>query len=295
MVSSTLLRDDAAGTVRGIAVVCAGYVLMTLSDVAGKWALLPAGIAGVMVARGVGGAATMALLSGGRGLRPVRWRLVALRSVLHGAVSISWYAAWQVVPLADSYAFGFTGPLLMTVLAVPMLGERLRWRRTLSTALGFCGVLVMVRPGSTLWNPVLLLLAPGIVGLAISRIMARQLSTTETPACLTFWLMLAHIPAGLLLWGTAFGAGLGGIDGGVWIGLALIGVFNGGAHWLLARGYALAPVSAVAPYEYTLLIWGGIAGWVVFHEAPGPDTLWGAALVAAAGLYNLHRERVRAA
>ena len=131
--------------------------------------------------------------------------------------------------------------------------------------------------------------------MAISRIMARQLSTTETPACLTFWLMLAHIPAGLLLWGTAFGAGVGDVDGGVWIGLALIGVLNGGAHWLLARGYALAPVSAVAPYEYTLLIWGGIAGWAVFHEAPGQGTLWGAALVAAAGLYNLHRERVRRA
>ncbi len=291
--SSTTLRDDASETVRGIAVVCVGYVFMTMSDVAGKWALLPAGIAAVMVARGVGGAATMLVVSRGRGLRPVRWRLVALRSVLHSVVSIAWYAAWQVIPLADAYAFGFTAPLLMTVLAVPMLGERLRWRRMLSTLVGFCGVLVMVRPGSTLWNPVMLILAPGIVGMAISRIMTRQLSTTETPASLTFWLMLAHVPAGLVLGALPFGAGFGGIDAGVLVGLALVGVFNGGAHCLLARGYGLAPVSAVAPYEYTLLIWGVIAGWLVFHEVPASDTLWGAAVVAASGLYNLHRERVR--
>ena len=290
--SSAILRDDASDTVRGIMVVCVGYVLMTLSDVAGKWALLPAGIAAVMVARGVGGAATMLVVSRGRDLMPVRWRLVALRSVLHSVVSIAWYAAWQVIPLADAYAFGFTAPLLMTVLAVPMLGERLRWRRTLSTLVGFCGVLVMVRPGSALWNPVMLMLAPGVVGMAISRIMTRQLSTTETPSSLTFWLMLAHIPAGLVLWSLPFGAGLGGLDTGVWIGLALVGVFNGAAHCLLARGYGLAPVSAVAPYEYTLLIWGGIAGWIVFHEVPAGDTLWGAAVVAAAGLYNLHRERM---
>lgn len=67
----------------------------------------------------------------------------------------------------------------MTVLAVPMLGERLRWRRVLSTAAGFAGVLIMVRPGSALWDPAMLVLAPAILGMATTRIMARQLSTTR--------------------------------------------------------------------------------------------------------------------
>ena len=292
------LRDDAAEAVRGILLVVAAYILMTLGDVAGKWALLPAGLAAVMVGRGVFGCATLAGLAvaegGLRRLRPVRWHLVLLRSVLHSFVSVSFYLAWEVVPLADTYAIAFTAPLLMTVLAVPMLGERLRWRRILSTLLGFCGVLVMVRPGSTLWTPALLVLAPGILAMAVTRIMTRQLSTTETPECIAFWLLAAHVPAGLLM--AAFGwPGLHAVPPAILLALALLGALNAAAHWMMARAYALAPVSALAPYEYTMLIWGGIAGWVVFAEVPAGTTLAGAAIVAAAGLYNLYRERARRA
>lgn len=292
------LRDNAAEAVRGIVIVAISYVLMTCGDVAGKWALLPAGLAAVMIGRGIAGGLTvagLAVLEGDwRRLLPVRWRGVLVRSVLHSMVSLAWYMAWQVVPLADAYAIGFTAPLIMTLLAVPMLGETIRWRRMVSTLVGFSGVLLMVRPGSALWDPALLVLAPGIVAMAVTRIMTRQLSTTETAECLAFWLLVAHIPAGLLLV-------LGGVPlpqsmpMGVWIALGMLGVFNGLAHWLMARAYALAPVSALAPYEYTMLIWGGIAGFLVFSEVPSWSTLAGAAVVAAAGLYNLHRERVRRA
>ena len=292
------LRDNAAEAVRGILIVAASYLLMTIGDVAGKWALLPAGLAAVMIGRGVAGGMTvagLALIEGDwRRLLPVRVRGVLVRSVLHSGVSLTWYMAWQIVPLADAYAIGFTAPLLMTLLAVPMLGERIRWRRMLSTLIGFSGVLLMVRPGSALWNPALLVLVPGIVGMAVTRIMTRQLSTTETAECLTFWLLVAHIPVGLLL--LAGGSPpLHAMPFDIWVALGLLGVFNGLGHWLMARAYALAPVAALAPYEYTTLIWGGILGFLVFHEAPGWSTLAGAAVVAAAGLYNLHRERVRRA
>ncbi len=290
------LRDDAAEAVRGILIVAVAYAVMTLADVAGKWALLPAGIGAVMIGRGVAGSLTVAGLAAverdWRRLLPVRWRLVLLRSVLHAGVSMTWYMAWLVVPLADAYALGFTAPLLMTLLAVPMLGERIRWRRSVSTAVGFLGVLVMVQPGGALWRPELLVLVPGILGMAVSRIMTRTLSTTETAECLTFWLMLAHVPAGIALLFLGFPVPAPLAVGTV-VALALLGVLNGMGHWLLARAYALAPVAALAPYEYTPLIWGGVLGWLVFQEAPSLSTLAGAAVVAAAGLYNLHRERVR--
>lgn len=289
------LRDDAADTVRGILLVALAYVVMTAGDIAGKWALGAAGVAGVMMGRGASGALTVAALAAAEGdwrrLLPVRWRLVLLRGVLHSLVSVSFYVAWLRIPLADAYAIGFTAPLIMTLLAVPMLGERIRWRRMLSTAVGFSGVLIMIRPGSALWDPALLILVPGILAMAVTRIMTRQLSTTETAECLTFWLMLAHLPTGaLMLLGFP---GTWALPADVWLALGLLGVLNGTAHWLMARAYALAPVAAVAPYEYTMLIWGGIAGFVVFHEVPGWSSLAGAVVVAAAGLYNLHRERVR--
>lgn len=292
------LRDDAAETVRGILIVAVAYVAMTLGDVAGKWALLPAGIAAVMFGRGLAGTVViggLALAEGDwRRLRPVRWRLVMFRSLMHAAMSFTWYVAWQVIPLADAYAIGFTAPLVMTLLAIPMLGERIRWRRALSTGIGFMGVLLMVQPGGDLWRPELLVLVPGIVALAVSRIMARTLSTTETAECLTFWLMLAHLPAAVVLVAVGFPMP-GGLSAGVVAAIALLGVLNGAGHWLMARAYALAPVSVLAPYEYTPLIWGGIAGYVVFAEVPHASTLAGAAVVAAAGLYNLHRERLRRA
>ena len=92
----------------------------------------------------------------------------------------------------------------MTLLAMPMLGERIRWRRMLSTLLGFSGVLLMVRPGNALWQPVVLVLAPGILFMAVTRIMTRQLSTTETAEALTFWLLVGHIPRRLLLLAVGF-------------------------------------------------------------------------------------------
>jgi len=84
------------------------------------------------------------------------------------------------------------------------------------------------------------------------------------------------------------------LDGAAWAALAFLGVSSGAAHCVYTRAYGLAPVSALAPYEYTMLLWGGVAGYLVFGEVPTATTLAGAAIIAAAGLYNLHRERVRA-
>jgi drug/metabolite transporter (DMT)-like permease len=292
------LRDNAAEAVRGILIVAVSYIGLTAGDIAAKWALIPAGVAALMIGRGIIGPATiagLALFEGDvRRLVPARWGLMLLRSVLHAGVSLSWYLVWEVVPLADSYALGFTAPLVMTLLAVPMLGERIRWRRMLSTLLGFTGVLVMVRPGSTLWQPEVLLLVPGIFFMAITRIMTRQLSTTETAEALTFWLLIGHVPAGLLMLAAGF-PGPATFGGGVLLALVLLGVFNGVAHWLMARAYALAPVAALAPYEYTMLIWGVVGAYLMLGEVPGVSSLAGAAVVAAAGLYNLHRERLRKA
>jgi drug/metabolite transporter (DMT)-like permease len=301
------LTDNASDTLRGIGLVCLCYLAMTIGDTGGKFALPAAGVAGVMIFRGILGAGAVtglatlpsaALRDGRRGWRllmPRRTGMVMLRSVLHTAVSFAWYLAWEKMSLADSYAIGFTAPLLMTLLAVPMLGERLRWRRMLSTLIGFGGVLIMVRPGGHLWMPVTAILLLGIAGMAISRILARMLSTTESAECLSFWLLAMHVPAGLLLMASGAFPAPGMLSPADWMAILVLGVGNAMGHFLLARGYALAPVAALAPYEYTSLIWGGVLGFMVFGDIPALSTLAGAAVVAAAGLYNLHRERLRRA
>jgi drug/metabolite transporter (DMT)-like permease len=298
VVAGRVLTDNAADTIRGIGLVALSYAVLSLGDASAKWAILSAGVAWVLMWRGLFGSAAILAVTAYRGdsggwrrVVPVRWKTVMLRAALSSFTTAAWYLSWRHMQLADTYALGFTAPLIMTVLAIPMLGEKIRWRRMLSTLLGFCGVLVMLRPGGSLWNPALPLLMAGIVSMAITRIMARQLSRTETAECQAFWLMASHGLAGFCML-ALYPPGLAG-SAGIWLVLAGLGISSGLAHCVFTVAYGLAPVSALAPYEYTMLIWGGAAGYFVFGEVPSWSTVFGAAIVAAAGLYNLHRERLR--
>ena len=295
-VAPRALVEDAHGTVVGIGFAVLANLMWTMGDTAAKWAIPLVGVGGAMLWRGLFGAVVVAGVAGmqrdgWRRIVPVRWGLVILRSVLSSFVSLTWYVAWRKMSLADTYAIGFTAPLLMTLLAVPMLGERIRWRRLLATLLGFAGVLVMLRPGGDLWRPETVLLLVGIVVMAVTRIMTRQLSTTETPECQAFSLMIGHLGTGLAL--LAVLPMPNGLTPAVWGALGFLGLSSGLAHCVYARGYALAPVSALAPYEYTALLWGGLAGYLAFGEVPAWSTLCGAGVIAGAGLYNLHREGMR--
>jgi drug/metabolite transporter (DMT)-like permease len=292
-----VLTDNAADTVRGIALVVLANLIWTLGDATAKWALPVVGVAGAMMWRGVFGAVTVMAVTvgrpGGMGWRrliPVRWKLVLVRSLLSSFVSVTWYISWLSMSLADTYAIGFTAPLIMTVLAIPMLGERIRWRRALSTLVGFGGVLIMLRPGGDLWTPVVLLLLAGTLVMALTRIMTRQLTTTETPECQAFWLLICHMITGFLML-PSFPA-IGPIGPIAWVALAFLGLSSGLAHCVFARGYALGQISALAPYEYTIMPWGVAAGFLMFGDVPSWSTLVGAAVVAASGIYNVYRERV---
>jgi drug/metabolite transporter (DMT)-like permease len=283
-------------TVRGIALMGLAYVVISAGDAAVKWALPAVGTATAMVWRGLVGAACVALIVRGRGLFPRNRRLLLARSLLHTGVSGAWYWAWERgMPLADSYAVACATPLLMTLFAIPMLGEQVGWRRWTSTLLGFAGVLVMLQPSGDLWRIETPVMLAAVVVMAVTRIWTRVLARTDTPAAIAFWLMAAHVPVGLALLpafpppsGSLLPPGLG-----VAVALVAFGAVNAGAHILFGRAFALAPVAVLAPYEYTPLLWGVVLGFLIWAEVPSWTTLAGAAIVVAAGIYNLHRERVR--
>lgn len=135
----------------------------------------------------------------------------------------------------------------MTVPAVPRLGERIRWRRMLSTLFSFAGVLVMRRPGGDLWRPETVLLLIGIVAMAVTRIVTRHLATTKTLECEAFSLMLACLCTGVTLLVVAPMPGV--LTVAVWGTLAFLGLTSGLAYRADARGYGLAPIATVAPYK----------------------------------------------
>ena len=291
-----VLGDTAAETVRGIVLITATYAVMALGDVAVKFALPMTGLAAAILFRGVVGSASVAgiaALNGRAGLarlRPNRTGAVVLRSLLQVVVGISWFAAWQSMTLADSYAVGFTTPLLATLFAVVLIGEKLDRRRLVATVLGFIGVLIMLRPEGDLWSPALGLLLFGVTCSAFARLMTRQLATTETPECLAFSLLFAHIGAGLvmLVW-----IPFVGLPWPALAALVLLGVCSGVSQMMVARAYALAPVSALGPFDYSSMLWAVTLGWLIFDEMPHLAAVQGAVVIALAGLYSLHGEQRR--
>ncbi|MFC3126763.1 DMT family transporter [Pseudoroseomonas globiformis] len=289
------LAPAAAGDaiLRGMGLVALGYAVITVSDAMVKWALPEVGPAAAMIWRGVFGALAIAVLARGQVVRVVNRRLMLLRCTIHCGVTVLFYIVWlRGMPLADTYAVAAASPLIVTLLAIPILGEQVGWRRWASTVGGFVGVLVMLRPGGDLWNADAALLVLATSLMALTRLWTRLLARTDTPASIAFWLLLAHVPVGLALlpampppsalpgWGTA-------------AVLVLLGAANGVAHWLFARAFALAPASVLAPFEFSTLVWGLVLGLVIWGQFPALGTLGGAAIVIAAGLYNLHREQVR--
>ena len=117
------------------------------------------------------------------------------------SVSAAWYLAWSLgVTLADSYAVAAASPLLMTLLAIPLLGEKVGWRRWCSTAVGCAGVLFMLQPGGELWRWELAMLLVATAIMALTRIWTRILTRTDTPDSMAFWLLVAQARSGCCCW-----------------------------------------------------------------------------------------------
>ncbi|MBK1658736.1 DMT family transporter [Paracraurococcus ruber] len=234
--------------------------------------------------------------SGGATLRTRRFGGHALRACTGIAAQTLGFYALGILPLAEQVALGYTQPLFVTILAIPFLGERVGLHRWSAVGLGFCGVLLIAAGqglGGAGLSPELLRgtaagVAQGMFS-ALTTLLVRQLSATESSATITLWQSLLMGCYALLLlpffWVTPTWGELGL--------LVLVGLVGGCAQWLLTEAWASAQVSAVAPYSYSALLWSVGLGWLVFGDLPGLGMVAGSALIVVAGLYILHRELVR--
>lgn len=200
-----------------------------------------------------------------------------------GALFIS--LVW--LPLADATAINFTAPLFITALSVPLLGERVGAHRWGAVVVGLAGVLLIVRPGSTLAQWAALLPLAGAFFFALYQLTTRVLSSTE-PTFRT----LIYTGVGGLFWCSLlvpfFWRTMGLTDWGIFV---FIGLLGAAAHLCLISAFGLAEASLLAPFNYSKMLWAILAGYLVFGDVPSVNTLAGAAVIAAAGLYVLWRER----
>ncbi|HEX2082592.1 MAG TPA: DMT family transporter [Xanthomonadaceae bacterium] len=235
--------------------------------------------------------AWIAATVGLRGLRPVRWPLHLLRAVLGIAMMAGFVYGLRTLPLSTAYAITFVAPLLVTAMAVPLLGERVGPRRWVAIGIGLVGVLVILRPTGegmlTLGGLAILLAA---ICYAASAITVRLLARTDSTQAMVFWLMaLLGLGSALLAWR----GWLPIQPTHLWI-IAGIGLAGSLAQVALTEAFRRGEASLVAPLEYTALVWGTLLDASLWGVLPDGMTWLGAGIIVASGLYLLRRERARA-
>lgn len=224
---------------------------------------------------------------GVRALRTRRPWLHAVRSVLLVFTTFCFFFSFQRLPLAEIYAISFASPLLMTLLSVPMLGERFGWRRGAAIAVGFLGVLVILRPGGDALSALALVPLVATATFSVGMLLGRMLARTDTNSAILFYLNLL----GLAVAAAALPfVGRWPDDPRDWALFVGIGLLGGVAQIFQLQAFRLAPAAVIGPFQYLSLLWGLLWGWTLFAEWPDAWSLAGAAVVMASGLYVLYRE-----
>ncbi|MFT4014841.1 MAG: DMT family transporter [Paracoccus sp. (in: a-proteobacteria)] len=220
-------------------------------------------------------------------LRPRSPFWVGLRSLCIVSSGIGGFFAFSVLPMAQCYSILFAAPLLVTVLSVPILGERVGLQRWIAVAVGLAGVLVVLRPGATslgLGHAAALL---GAFSTAMSAVSVRKLGRSERTVILILWPIIGNFVLTGISLGFAYRPMLAG-DLALAGAISLLGLTAG---FLLILAYQSAEAANVAPMQYSQMIWAIGYGWLLFGERPDGATLLGAALIIGSGLYILMRER----
>jgi drug/metabolite transporter (DMT)-like permease len=299
-VQGKALAFSEAGVAAGMALGVAAYFLFSGHDAAIKW--LVTGAPGepalfvwqVLAARSLFIVVSVVLIGRRRVLErailtPEKPKLL-IRSAIILAAWLSYYSAARDLPLAQLLTLYFAAPIITTVLAMPMLGERVPAGRWVSVGVGFCGVVVACDPGglSFSWAAARVLMAAAFWGVAV--ILMRQIARRET----TLVQMLYANGGFLIATGVMCAARFVVPDARQMGLLCLVAVAGAVGQFCLFEGARRAPASVMASVEYTALIWAFVLGWVVFADIPRLPVFVGAALILLAGAWLVASEHRRA-
>lgn len=264
------------------------YLLFAAVDTSTKW-LLAAGLPVLQLAffrYAVHFAITVVDvgLNGGQGLNFTRRQalLLTLRAFLLVTATLVNFLALKYLPLSVTAAIMFSAPIIVGLLAGPLLGERIGGRRWAAIIFGFCGVLVVIRPFEEGFSWAALMMLYPATCLALYSILTRKLTAEVTRGAMQFILgligTLALAPFMPVVWTLPVS----------WFDALLmpcLGVFAWAGHQYLVRAHVMAPSSVLMPFSYSYLIYLTLAGAVFFSEVPDQATILGAAMIVASGLF----------
>lgn len=280
--------------VSGIYYMIVAIAAFSAMDATGKWLVREVSVFQILAIRST--LATLVLLAltpwiGAETLYRTRQKKFhALRALCAVFAFLFFFTSVRYLPLADAVAVAFGGPFIVTALSVPLLGEKVRARQWAAIALGFVGMLLIVQPTGEGFRPAALLVVAASVSYALvmilTRAMARRSGGTEKTVTFLFYTFAGHAVVG-------FAGGYGRwerLSPYEWLLACGMGVLALAGHFAMTRAFQLAPVSVVAPFEYTALVWATLLGVIVFSDFPGPDVWIGVAVIVASGLYTVRQE-----
>jgi drug/metabolite transporter (DMT)-like permease len=232
---------------------------------------------------------------------PLFWALVMRGGILLVAYT-TYYMGLPALPLAEAIALFFAAPIIVTILSVPMLGEKVSGQSWAAIGLGFIGVLIILQPGTALFNPAALFSLVSAASYALAMIFARKLGASEPATVMAFYQNAAYLLGALLI--AAFFA-IAGIDHlghpsfdflvrpWAWPNnydlflMGICGVIAAIAMSLLTNAYRMADANLVTVFEYTGMIWAPLWGFLFFKEIPRWSTVAGLGLILIAGLISI--------
>jgi len=213
-----------------------------------------------------------------------------LRNAVHFVGQYTWALGVTLLPLATVFALEFTMPMWVTLLAVPLLGERMTASRLGSVALGFLGVLVIVRPGLASFQPAAIWVLIAALAFALSLIATKKLTNDVSSFVIIFWMNLMQLPMGLAGSDLLFPLRL---DAGTVVPALLFGVAGLASHYCLANAFRAGDASVVVPIDFMRIPLIAVVGWMLYGETVDIFVFLGAGLIVCGVLWNLRAESRR--
>ncbi len=211
---------------------------------------------------------------------------LAVRTVAAVITGVSAFYAFSVLPLAQTYAILFATPLLITILAIPVLGEVVRLRRWLAVLVGLAGVFIVLRPGDTDLSLGHLAALAAAIGGALASIVVRKIGSVERPVVMLLYPMMVNFV--VMACALPFVYKPMPIEH---LGLlGIIATFAWFASRLVIAAYQSGEAAIIAPMQYSQIIWATLFGFLFFNETIDQATAIGAGIIIASGLYIVLRE-----
>jgi drug/metabolite transporter (DMT)-like permease len=288
------MKPSSDNALAGIGLITLSFCLFGFTSAVTKIVLPTYSVGQMMMIRSVIAVAILSpfiVRAGIRAFRDMpRPRLQLARVVVSVVEVAMFFWAISYMPIADTVAIYLSGPLFVTLWSTLFLGEPVGWRRWTAIVIGFIGVLIALRPSAaTISAPALIALA-GTMLYAVNVIITRTLrgtvdivlSVTQLAGAAVFGALWCLFPEGWTMPASWHDIGI----------LLFIGVPTAFGYIFFNRAIQLAPASVVAPYQYTMIVWAALFGFLLFGDIPPAPTVIGATIIIAAGLYVSWRERV---